>query len=204
MYNNLVFDLGGVVVNYNPRDYLVDKFFHEKTENKLYDAVFASEEWVLMDRGELSFAEASEIFMQRGRDNDVAFEMQDLLDEWFQMLSSRKATVNLMKLFKKKGFKLYYLSNISKEALAYVSQKDFWPLFDGGIASCDVGICKPDLEIYRMLLDKYSLVPQETIFTDDRKENATTAFLVGITGIHFKDVKSLCQMLVTYGVDIEA
>lgn len=204
MYNNLVFDLGGVVVNYNPKDYLVDKFFHEKIEKQIYNAVFGSPEWAMLDRGEITLRQANDIFMRRGRDRDIAFEMQAVVDEWMEMLSTRVATVNLMRLFKKKGFHLYYLSNISREALNLLKSRDFWPLFEGGVASCNVGVSKPELEIYKNLLDSYGLVPQETIFIDDRKENASSAFLAGITGIHFTDVKSLCEMLVTYGVDIEA
>ncbi len=202
MYKNFVFDLGGVVVDYSPKEYLVDMFFHEKTEKKIYDAVFGSKEWERMDKGELTFAEAAEIFMQRGRDKDIEMEMQAVVDSWLEMLTTRKATVNLMRLFKKNGFNLYYLSNISREALHEVSKRSFWPMFDGGIASCDVGINKPDPAIYQMLIDKYSLVPQETIFTDDRRENALSSFHVGITGIQFKNVKSLCKMLITYGVDL--
>lgn len=204
MYRNIVFDLGGVVFNYDPKDFLVDKFYHEPTERKIFEAVFGSEEWMMMDRGELSWREASDIFMQRGRELDIAFEMQSVLEEWTDMLTTRKATVTLLRLLKRKGFKLYYLSNMSREVFHLLSGRDFWPLFDGGIVSCNVGMAKPDIEMYRLLLQQYSLVPQETIFTDDYKENAETAYAAGITGIHFTDVKSFCKMLVTYGIDTTA
>lgn len=202
MYQNIVFDLGGVVVNYNPKDFLVDMFFHEEIENKIYNAVFGSEEWQLLDMGMITWTEASEIFMRRGREKNIEFEMQAALDDWMNMLTTRKATITLMNLLKKKGFRLFYLSNISKDTLDVLSQKDFWELFDGGVASCMVHICKPDIDIYKLLIDKYSLVPQETIFADDNKENAAMAFHAGITGIQFKNVKSFCKMLVTYGIDI--
>lgn len=204
MYRNIVFDLGGVVFNYSPRDFLVEKFYHEPTERKIYDAVFGSEEWKLLDKGQISWREASDIFMQRGRDMDVSFEMQSVLEEWTDLLTTRKATVTLLRLLKKKGFNLYYLSNMSREVKQFLSSRDFWPLFDGGILSCEVGMTKPDLDIYRLLMQQYGLVPQETIFTDDVKENAETAYLVGITGIQFTDVKGFCKMLVTYGIDTSA
>lgn len=202
MYKNMVFDLGGVVVNYDPKEFLVDRFFYERTENKIYDAVFGSQEWQMLDKGELTFEEASQIFLQRGHEKDIAFEMQEILDNWTEMLTNRKATINLMRLFKKKGFQLFYLSNISKQSFALLKSRNFWPLFDGGIASCEVGLCKPDPAIYKLLLEKYDLVPQETIFADDHKDNAAAAFQVGITGIQFKNVKSFCKMLITYGIDI--
>lgn len=202
MYKNIVFDLGGVVFNYSPRDYLADRFFHTATENKIYNAVFGSDEWQKMDRGELSYNEAAAIFLERGREEDVAFEVQAVVDNWTEMLTTRKATINLIRLFKKKGFNVYYLSNISREILAYIKKKDYYALFDGGVASCEVGLLKPDPEIYHQLTIQYGLLPQETIFTDDRMENAAGAFQAGITGIQFRDVKSFCQALVTYGIEV--
>ena len=182
----------------------MEKFYHEPTENKIYDASFGSEEWRLLDQGLLSWREASEIFMQRGRDKDVAFEMLSVLEEWTEMLTTRKATVTLMRLLKKKGFSLYYLSNMSKEVAHLLSGRDFWPLFDGGLLSCNVGMLKPDIEIYRLLMRQFELIPQETIFTDDSKSNSESAYAAGIIGIQFTDVKDFCKMLVTYGVDISA
>ncbi len=202
MVQNLVFDIGGVVVNYNPRDYLVERFYHERTENKIYDAAFGSEEWEMLDRGLISWREAAEIFMRRARERDVAFEMRAVLEEWTDMLTTRKATVTLLRLLKKKGFKLYYLSNISKDVCEFLKNRDFWLLFDGGLFSCDVGLTKPDIEIYRLLAKNYKLVPQETIFTDDNIENAEAAYAAGFTGIQFTDVTSFCKMLVAYGIDV--
>lgn len=196
-----MFDIGGVVVNYSPLDFLVDRFFHERTEKKLYDAVFGSAEWLMLDKGEISWEQACDIFMQRGRDKDISFEMQALVDGWTDMLTDRKATIELMRLLKKKGFHLYYLSNISKETLKTLSQRKYWQLFDGGVASSDIGALKPDPKMYQTLLDKYQLIPEETIFADDHKPNAAAAFEHGITGIHFKNLKSFCKILVDYGID---
>lgn len=204
LYQNMVFDIGGVVVNYNPKEFLVDKFFHERTENKIYDAVFGSEEWQLLDKGELSWRKATEIFMRRGQEKDIAFEMLSVLEEWTQMLTTKNATVTLLRLLKKRGFKLYYLTNMSKEVLGMLSTRDFWQLFEGGVASCEVGLLKPDIAIYRHLLQEYNLRAQQTIFTDDMQENTLASFEAGITGIQFKNVKSFCKMLVTYGIDIQA
>lgn len=202
MYHNIVFDLGGVVINYAPKDYLVDRFYSERTEKALHEDVFGSEEWELLDKGEITWRQAREVFLQRAEERDLAFEMQTLLDEWTEMMSTRTATVNLMRLLKKKGFNIYYLSNMSKEVFDLIRQRDFFSLFEGGVVSCEVGVVKPDIEIYRQFLQKYSLVPQETIFTDDVRQNTAAAFEAGITGIQFKNVKSFCKMLVTYGIDI--
>lgn len=202
MYRNIVFDLGGVVVEYNPRDYLADRFFNERIEKRLYEAVFGSEEWQLLDQGKLTWGEAFQIFIQRGQDKEMLFEMQALLENWTDMLTTRKPTIALLKLLKKKGFDLYYLSNISKETLALLARRNYFKLFSGGVASYEVGVNKPDPLIYDTLLDKYDLVPEETIFTDDRKPNAAAAFGAGITGIQFKNVKGFCKSLLSYGIDV--
>ncbi len=202
MYKNLIFDLGGVVVNYSPKDYLAETFFYERVEKKLYNMVFASEEWRQLDLGNMTFLQANEIFMKRAESENLAFEMRALLDNWTDMLTTRQATVNLMRIFKKQGYNLYYLSNISHEVLADLKTRSFWSLFDGGIASCEVGIGKPDLHVYRLLLKQYKLDANECIFADDRKENALAAFEAGITGIQFFDVKNFCKMLIGYGISL--
>ena len=202
MYRNFVFDLGGVVVNYDPKGFLLNRFYSEGTEAKLYDAVFGSDEWKQLDKGTLTWREAAGIFMARAREMDLVFEMTAVLEEWTEMLSTRKATITLLQLFKKKGFQLYYLSNMCSEVHSMLQKRSFWPLFDGGILSYEVGMNKPDIDMYRALLRKYALLPHETIFTDDNKDNANAAFEAGIAGIHFKNLKDFCKMLVTYGVDV--
>lgn len=194
--------MGGVVINYNPKDYLADHFFHEATENRIYEAMFGSEEWVQLDRGEITYKKAAEIFLERGRQSDVAFEMQAVIDNWTEMLTPKKATINLINILKQYGYRVFYLTNMARETLAYLKQLQFFAPFEGGIASCELGICKPDPEIFTALMQKYDLNPQETIFTDDLSMNSSAAFQAGITGIQFKNIKSFCQTLVSYGVEI--
>lgn len=201
MYKNIIFDIGGVVVNYSPKDFLLDKFYNTRTENIIYDSMFGSEEWQLLDKGQITWRQATEVFMRRAEESDLAFEMLAVLEEWTDMLTTRKATVTLMRLLKKKGFNLYYLSNISKEVMHFLRNRDFWPLFSGGIASFSVGIAKPDIEIYRLLLKEFSILAKETIFTDDKRENAEAAYSAGVMGIQFTDVKNFCKQLAPYGID---
>lgn len=202
MYRNIVFDLGGVVINYSPRDYLADRFFSERVEKRVYDIIFGSEEWLLLDRGALSWIEACAIFKKRAKEKDLSFEVQAVIDDWTEMLTTRKATVVLMRLLKKKGFNLYYMSNIAPLAFDEVSQREFFKLFVGGVTSYEAKSNKPDLVIYKTLLEKYNILPEETIFTDDDRVNATAAFDVGITGIQFKSVKSFVKLMVDYGIDL--
>ena len=84
-----------------------------------------------------------------------------------------------------------------------LQQRKFWQLFDGGVASCEVKLTKPDLRIYHALLAKYGLSAAESIFIDDNTVNASAAFDADITGIHFKNVRTLQRALLSYGVESE-
>ena len=108
-----------------------------------------------------------------------------------------------MNRLKKMGFSLYYLSNIAQDTLEELRQRDFWQLFDGGVASCEVKVNKPDPKIYQTLIENYHLVCSESIFIDDNKENTTAAFDLVITGIHYKGSTSFIRALNTCGIPIK-
>ena len=132
-----------------------------------------------------------------------SFEVGVILDDWYDMLRTKDDTVQLIKRLKKRGYGVFYLSNISWDVLEMLQQRKFWQLFDGGVASCEVKLTKPDLRIYHALLAKYGLSAAESIFIDDNTANASAAFDADITGIHFKNVRTLQRALLSYGVESE-
>ena len=203
MYKNIVFDLGGVVVDFNPRSFLLDRFYNETIEHKVYDLTFGSKEWAILDAGQLPWQQAYQTMEQQATEAGCLFEVQSVLDDWMRTLRTKRRTVQIMKRLKTMGFSLYYLSNIAPHTLEMLSQRDFWTLFDGGVASCEVGINKPSPEIYKALLDKYELTPKETIFIDDTKVNTLAAYDFGITGIHYKGGSSLVRALNTCGIPLK-
>ena len=202
MYKNIIFDLGGVVVDFNPKEFLLERFYNETIETIVYDLTFGSEEWALLDAGKLTQEQAYGEMLEKARTAGRVFEVQSVLDDWPRMLKTRRRTVETMKRLKNMGFSLYYLSNISHETLELIRKRDFWQLFDGGIASCEVGINKPDAGIYQALLQTYQLDCSESIFVDDRKDNTTAAFDLGITGIHYKGSASFIRALNTCGIPL--
>ena len=203
MYKNIIFDLGGVVVDFNPREFLLERFYNEEIEHMVFDLTFGSEEWTLLDAGQLSRAEGNARILEKARAEGCAFEVQSVLDDWARMLKTRRKTVEVIKRLKKMGFSIYYLSNIPQDVIDEIRQRDFWPLFDGGIASCEVKLTKPDPAIYKLLLERCQLIPSETIFVDDSKPNTTAAFDLGITGIHYKGSSSFIRALNTCGIPIK-
>lgn len=203
MYKNIVFDLGGVVVDFIPREFLVDHFMNERLENELYEISFGSKEWRMLDAGEITRHEATCSMMAKAAEAGRVFEVEGILADWMDMLKTKEDTFALMRKLKRKGYRLFYLTNIAHDTLDLLKKRKFWSLFDGGLASCDVNMLKPDLRIYKSLLAKYHLDPEETIFADDNKINASAAFDVQITGIHFKNVRSFIKALDSYGVVLE-
>ena len=202
MYKNIVFDLGGVVVDFDPRGFLLERFCNKSTENKLYGLTFGSPLWQQLDAGTVTQDEAERQVMELARSQGLAFEAQAVLDDWPQMLRTRHQTVELMKRLKKLGYNIFYLSNISSSTLDLLQQRDFWPLFDGGLASCEVHINKPDPRIFEAFMRRCGLAYDSTIFVDDNKVNAQAAFDLGITGIHYKGHSSFVKALGACGIHV--
>ena len=112
MYQNIIFDLGGVVVDYAPREFLVDYFMNEKLEEQLFDITFGSEEWKKLDAGLITRQEAEAVMRRRGAELGHSFEVDAILSDWMDMLKTKDDTVQMMTRLKKRGYRLYYLSNI--------------------------------------------------------------------------------------------
>lgn len=203
MYEAIVLDLGGVVVDFDPRGFLMERLCNESRENQVYDLVFGSELWKQMDAGLIARPDANRQIMEHARQQGLAFETQAILDDWTQMLHTRRRTVELMKQFKKQGYALYYLSNIPWDILELLKARDFWPLFSGGLASCEVQINKPDPRIYQEFLRRTGLSSEAIIFVDDNKENIQAAFEQGIAGIHYKGYNSFVKALGACGIHLK-
>ena len=97
MYEAIVLDLGGVVVDFDPRSFLMERLCNESRENQVFDLVFGSKLWQELDAGLITRAEANRQIMEQAREQGLAFETQAILDDWPQMLHTRRRTVELMK-----------------------------------------------------------------------------------------------------------
>ena len=203
MYKSIIFDIGGVLVDFDPKAYLVDRLCNAEMEEKVYDLTFGSEEWQLLDAGKLSRYDGNQRMLERARAEGCAFEVQGVLDDWMHILRPRRRMQELVQKLKAHGYCVYYLSNIPEDVLDLLMNRDMKGLFDGGVASCEVHINKPDPKIYKALLDKYSLKAEECVFIDDRLENVQAAFALGFAGIQMKDsVGTLVRSLATCNVTL--
>ena len=203
MYKNIVFDFGGVMVDFDPYEYLIDLFGNHEVEDEVFALTFGSEEWQLLDAGRITRGEANLRMLDRAKKAGRAFEVRGVLDDWMHILRPRRRMQELVRKLKSRGYCVYYLSNIPEDVLDFLTERDLRGLFDGGVASCEVHINKPDPRIYKALLDKYQLKAGESVFIDDRLENVQAAFRLGFAGIQMKDsVGTLVRSLATCSVVI--
>jgi putative hydrolase of the HAD superfamily len=187
---NFIFDFGNVLVDFNPVEYLESLYCDKTLTKKLYKTIFASREWVKMDRGVLTRDESIEIFCKR--EPDLRSQIVQVMRGFNETLTPNYDTIDLLPKIKSLGHSLYFLSNMHKESRDYLLENhEYINLFDGGVFSCDVLSVKPAPAIYRYLLKKYQLAPQECIFFDDMEVNVEAAEKEGIKSILFTTAKCI-------------
>ena len=194
MLKNIVFDLGGVVVAHN------EEAFKEKL-GEFFSFVFGPDMkcvppfWCDYDLGILTIDEtAAEV--AKYRNCDVAEAKANMLQA-IALQEEVAPTVELIKELKAKGYKLYVLSNMSKEYIEYLRKLPVFEYFDYQVVSCEIQLGKPNPKIYEYLLSRCELTASETIFIDDRKDNVEVAESLGIVPFHFdrKNPEKACEEL---------
>lgn len=200
MIKNIVFDIGNVLLNFEPKEYVRSKVIEEKVE-EIYESIFKSEEWPMLDRGTITESAAKANIIKRKIENEEFINA--VFQDWYAILSPIESSVDILKKLKENGYKLFYLSNFHLAAFEYVNKNhDFFELFDGGIVSYKEKLLKPEKEIYDKILDTYKLEPSETIFIDDTEENVIAARKHSIHGIVLKDPKDLKALLNEFKVNV--
>jgi putative hydrolase of the HAD superfamily len=196
---NLVFDLGGVVVRWDPDAIIAGVFANPTLRAKVKDAVFSHPDWLELDRGTLGREDAIARAAQRSGipQNDIT----RLLHAVPPSLTLFPETVELMRRLKRKGYPLYCLSNMHFASIEYLERThDFWDVFDGAVISCRLNLCKPEAGIYEHLLRTYGLAAQDTLFIDDVQKNLDAAAKLGIQTLRFENAAQCERELRALGV----
>lgn len=184
MIRNIVFDIGNVIVDFQPATYFKDHFSDEKRLENVCNAIFHSPEWVSADEGTLDYASIRDIFHEMYP--DMIDDIDYVMDHWMNMMTLKKETLDFASKLKEDGFGIYLLSNISYDSLACLEEKyHFCDMFDGAVFSYEERLVKPDPEIYRQLLMKYSLRSDECIYIDDMEVNVLQASALGMNAIQY-------------------
>lgn len=201
MYKNIIFDLGNVLLSFNPKDYLKSKISEDRIDD-VYKAIFQSEEWVMLDRGTITEKDAINRIIERN--NTYRDDINLAFKDWYDILRPIEEAVEILTKLKNNGYNIYYLSNFHELAFKEVTTKNnFFELFDGGVVSYAEKLIKPEEEIYKLILKRYNLNPKETIFIDDTKLNVDGASKLGIKAIFLEDSKKLRENLISLKVKID-
>ena len=196
---NLVFDLGGVVVRWDPDAIVAGVFKEEETRARVRQGVFGHPDWLELDRGTLGRDEA--IARAAQRTGVAAGEIRRLLHAVPPSLVVFPDTVKLLYRLKGKGYPLYCLSNMHFASIEYLEQTHtFWDVFDGRVISCRLQLCKPEPGIYQHLLRAHGLQADETLFIDDVQKNLDAAAQLGIRTLRFQNAAQCERELRALGV----
>jgi len=191
----VVFDLGGVLVDWNPRHLYRKIFPGDEAGMEHFLANVCTPDWnEELDAGR-TFAEAVPALQQRHP--EYADAIAAFWDRWDEMCPGPiPGGPELLYEVKAAGYPVYALSNWSAETWPRIQHRfDFFSAFDGIVISGAVGIKKPDPAIYRHLIETHALEPAATLFIDDSAPNVEAALDFGLQAIHFQSPPQLRQAL---------
>ena len=183
---NVVFDLGGVVFNWQPDALLSRVFDDSETQDLVRAEIIEHADWVELDRGTIALDQA----IDRGasRTGLPRLDIERLFNEVPCSLTPIQETIELIRSLRDSDNKLFVLSNMHIASISYLEKKHkIWDMFDGIVISSRIQKVKPEIEIYEHLLAVHQLNAIETVFIDDMSENLTAAASTGIQTIKFVD-----------------
>jgi 2-haloacid dehalogenase len=194
-----VFDLGGVLIDWDPR-YLYRKLFQHQADMEHFLANVCTSEWNLQQDVGRTFAEGC-----------AALKLEhpgkaEMIDAWFERFDEMMAgpiagSVDLLAELRDRKVPIYALSNWSAETFPFARKRfEFLQWFHTIILSAEVHLVKPDPRIFQCFCEKVALLPEEIIYIDDLPHNVEAACRIGIYGIRFSDAASLREKLVQLGL----
>jgi epoxide hydrolase-like predicted phosphatase len=199
-YRNIIFDLGGVLVFWKPKEIIASVFKDEPEMPWYLEEVAHASEWLELDRGTMTWPQAFESLAKRFPYPELKQQTTKFFAAWPSYLDPLPEGLEILRAVQAKGYNTYILSNMSQAGYEYVSRHDFLKTVQGCIYSYQVKTVKPDAAIYNILLKTYDLKPEECIFIDDMEINITGAHALGIDGIVCKDHAHVWEELKKIGI----
>jgi putative hydrolase of the HAD superfamily len=182
MIKNLIFDLGNVLISFKPSEFFSQKNYPENIKTTILADIFASREWHMLDNGDINTRQAIDSIALRSSLNKD--EIAHIFNLRTQIMFPLDLNVRLLPELKKQGLRLYYLSNFPIDIFEEIKNGYyFFKYFDGGIISAEVNHSKPTSRIYEILIEQYSLIPEECLYIDDLEINVKGAEAVGMNGL---------------------
>lgn len=182
MIKNIIFDIGNVLVDYCWEEHIVRRGFSGEKKERLGRAMMLSDTWQEVDRGVWSEEQLLAGFI--ANDRELEAEIRTVFSDMSTLVRERSGSKDWLRSLKADGYRVYYLSNFSSKVEREAKKElSFLEEMDGGILSYTVRLIKPDPAIYRLLLERYGLSAEESVFLDDSAANVQAAKALGMEGI---------------------
>jgi 2-haloacid dehalogenase len=199
--NTIIFDLGGVLLDWNPHYVFDEHYFSLKEERDYFFSHICTSEWNEEQDAGRSIVTATQELVEKFPDWEQP--IRDFYGRWTEMLRGPiPETVEIFRKLKQSGkYRLYALTNWQADLFHIALVRyNFLHWFDGRVVSGEEKIRKPFPEFYQLLLQRYHVNPSEALFIDDNLRNVQGAEAVGIKSIHFQGAAHLQQFLKKTGL----
>jgi 2-haloacid dehalogenase len=202
-YNTVIFDLGGVLIDWNPEYVFLKEFRGNRKKMDWFLNEICAWDWNVNQDAGYPLAKATEERVAMFPDYEELIRMY--YGRWEEMLGyTHDDTLRILEaLVHNPGYRVLALTNWSGETFPKAIEKFEWlQWFEGILVSGNEGMRKPHREIYELMLSRYEVDPASAVFIDDSINNVKGSEEVGITGIHFTTAESLEESLKKLGVQI--
>lgn len=202
MINTLIFDLGGVLIDWNP-EYVFRELIPDEAKREYFFENICTHDWNLEQDAGRSLSEATDLLVNQFPEWEA--EIVAYYGRWHDMLGEPDyETLDLLrKAIDHPDYQVLALTNWAAETWDWVLRIErfqFLHWFDGVVVSGQEKVRKPYPEIYQILLNRYAIQPETAVFTDDNVANVEAAKTHGLHGVHFQTSAQLCQELANVGV----
>jgi 2-haloacid dehalogenase len=199
--STIIFDLGGVLLEWNPR-YLYRKLFDDEAAMEAFLATVCTPDWNVRQDAGRPFAEAVAELVERHPEQETMIRAYH--ERWEEMVPyAIEGSVEILADVRAAGYRVAALSNWSAETYPLMRQRfDFLGWFDRIVLSGDERYIKPDPQIYQILLDRLAQPAHECLFIDDSEKNVVAAREMGIRAIHFHSPEVLRVQLQEMGITL--
>jgi 2-haloacid dehalogenase len=202
MIKTVIFDLGGVLIDWNP-DYLYKTIFDSEEEMKWFYDNICTPDWNEEQDAGRDLNEGTELLVKKFPEHE--HNIRAYYSRWEEMLNGPiHDTVEIFKELKSSGsYQLLALTNWSHQTFPIALERfDFLHWFDGKVVSGEEKTRKPFLDIYEMVINRYHVDPASAVYIDDNARNLVPARELGMAAIHFKNSAQLKLDLKELGVNL--
>ncbi len=201
--NTIIFDLGGVLIDWNPEYVFLDAFNGDRQQMQWFFDNICTSDWNEDQDAGYPLSQATANLVAKFPEHESLIKMY--YGKWENMLGGAiQGTVNILKkLIELKSYKIVALTNWSHETFP-VAQKhfEFLQWFEGIVVSGEEKTRKPFKDIYDITLNRFQITPEKSIFIDDNLRNIEAANALNINGIHFKNPETLIQQLKSFNIHL--